>query len=102
MKVFSGQYAMGVGRSISGEMPAEIARLILTPGAQYEMLEPYGWHWVQPVDLPVMSVMVTGEPWPMPEGFPKHGKGHVHADLSDAVRDEILGWFRRELGVLPC
>jgi hypothetical protein len=101
MKVFSGQYAMGVGRSKSGGTPGETVRLVLAPGSQYEMLDDHGWHWVQPVDLPVMSVMLTGKPWKMPEGFPRHGQGHVHAELSDAVRDDILVWFRRELGVLP-
>lgn len=101
MLICSGQYRMGIGRSIAGEQPAEIVRLTLGPGCEYEMLDPYGWHWVQPVDLPVMSVMLTGEPWPMPEGFPKHGKGHAHAELSDEARDDVLGWFRRELGVFP-
>lgn len=101
MKVFSGQYEMGVGRSKSGGVPGELLRIVLTPGSQYEMADVYAWHWVQPIDLPVMSVMVTGRPWKMPDGFPKHGKGHVHRELSDEVRDDILGWFRRELGVLP-
>jgi hypothetical protein len=99
MLICSGVYMMGVGRSQFGGMPDDVARLKLVPGAQYEMIDPHGWHWVQPLDLPVMSVMVTGKPWEMPEGFPKHGVGHVHKELSDEVRDDILNWFRQELGV---
>lgn len=110
MLICSGVYMMGVGATVAGGPkivqsgpvvvePREAVRVKLVAGSQYEMLDPYGWHWVQPLDLPVMSVMLTGKPWELPEGFPKHGKGHVHAELRPEVRDELLGWFRGFFGV---
>lgn len=101
MIICSGVYLMGVGRSLTGQAPVETVKIKLTSGAQYEMLDPYGWHWVQPLGAPVMSVMLTWEPWQMPENFPKHGKGVEHEDLAPEVRDEILQWFRADMGIVP-
>lgn len=94
MVVADGTYTMGIGRSLDGSVPVEVARLQLAKGSRYEMVDPYAWHWVQPVGKPVMTIMVTGQPWRMPFGFPTHGKGHVHQPLKDEIRDEILEWFR--------
>lgn len=102
MVILSGQYLMGLGRSLDGSTPVETARIKLTPGAQYEMLDQLGWHWVKPLDLPVMSVMVSGKPWKMPDNYPIYGKGASPDELRPEVRDEMLGWFRHELGVFPC
>lgn len=103
MWLASGAYVMGVGRAPegSGEPPVECVRTTLFEGSYYEMLDRRAWHWVNPVASPVMTVMLTGEPWEVPPEFPKHGKGHVHRELSDAAREDILEWFRRKLGVTP-
>jgi len=93
-----GTYEMAVGRSLDGSLPVETARVVLSEGSEYEMNDPYGWHWVRPLEKPVMSVMLTGKPWAMPEGFPKHGKGHVHRELDALRTNEILFWFGRMFG----
>lgn len=96
MVVCAGAYLMGVGHSEAGEEPREAARVCLERGSSYEMLDPHGWHWVKPLgpDPVAMTIMVTGKPWELPAGFPKHGKGHVHAELSAEARNGILDWFR--------
>jgi len=60
----SGVYEMGVGTSRDSSDPAETVMVLRLPeGSSYEMTEPNGWHWVNPVTSPVLTLMVTAEPW---------------------------------------
>lgn len=65
-----GEYEMGVGFSETLEAPRRTLMLMHTAsGFAYEMTDRDSWHWVRPLDRPVLTVMVTGKPWdrPMPE-----------------------------------
>lgn len=61
VKIINGKYEMGVGHSKTDEVPAIDCKLVLTKGSTYEMTAENGWHYVNPIDRPVYSLMVTGE-----------------------------------------
>jgi len=60
VEILAGSYRMGLGREIYGEPPVT-ATLVLGAGSQYEMRDPSGWHYVEPITPVVLSIMVTGE-----------------------------------------
>jgi len=86
--ILSGEYEMGLGvkasnfigptEKFAGKNPKiyEIAKVILGAGSYYEMLQKRGWHFVRPISIPCVSLMLIGEPWdneeengqPNPEG----------------------------------
>ncbi len=93
----SGSYDMGIAYGhpdpfSPGAVPPEAARMYLSPGSRYEMLNPWGWHWVKPLRRPVLSVMVTGTPWPNTGKQP--GQGLRHKALDVEVARELLYVFR--------
>jgi|SRR5271166_217534 len=59
-----GIYEMGVGFGQGSYTPLEILTLELRDGSAYEMIDPDAWHYVRPVHVPSMSIMVTGPKWP--------------------------------------
>lgn len=59
MEILQGKYEMGVGHSTTNETPKTDCRLILPTGCMYEMTEPDGWHYVNPIDEPCYTLMVT-------------------------------------------
>lgn len=59
-----GRYEMGVGFGPGTTSPTQAMTLLTAPGAAYEMLNPDLWHYVRPHPDPVVTVMVTGKPWP--------------------------------------
>lgn len=61
IRIISGHYEMGVGHSTTEEQPKTDCRLILPTSSLYEMTEPDAWHYVNPLDEPVYSLMVTGK-----------------------------------------
>jgi hypothetical protein len=61
IRILQGRYEMGVGHSATHEIPVTDCRLILPAGTQYEMVEQDAWHYVNPLDEPVYSLMVTGQ-----------------------------------------
>lgn len=61
VRIIRGGYEMGVGHSSTNDLPVVDCRLLLSEGAIYEMLEPDGWHYVNPIGAPCYSIMVTGE-----------------------------------------
>lgn len=63
IRILSGQYEMGVGFGSGVVSPRCAARMILSTGDSYEMIDPDGWHWVRPLERPTLSLMVTGKPW---------------------------------------
>lgn len=78
---------------------AEAAKLILTKGASYEMVDPMAWHYVRPLKKPSLSVMVIGRPWPEEDqryDHSKFGKGIKHQPLKDDRRDSLLDEFHAE------
>jgi len=79
VRVINGTYEMAVGfaesdwqkagRNFEGfgyegpRGPLEVARIVLGKGAQYEMTDPNGWHYVKPLFGSSLSVMVIGKPY---------------------------------------
>lgn len=60
MEILSGTYEMGVGHSATNDTPKTDCKLILGKGSRYEMTEPNGWHYVNPISEPCYTLMVTG------------------------------------------
>ena len=63
MRVLEGEYEMAVGFGAGTVEPPVAARLIVRGDFRYEMTHPDSWHYVRPLHLPTLSVMVTGKPW---------------------------------------
>lgn len=61
IRILQGKYEMGVGHSENNNIPAIDCKLILPQGTCYEMTDDNGWHYVNPISEPVISLMVTGE-----------------------------------------
>jgi len=61
MEILKGSYEMGIGHSESNNMPKTDCKLILHTGTQYEMTEPNGWHYVNPISQSAFTLMVTGK-----------------------------------------
>lgn len=61
MEIIKGKYEMGIGHSNTNEFPKTDCKLILPAGTIYEMTEKDGWHYVNPIDGPCYTLMVTGE-----------------------------------------
>lgn len=75
-----------------------IARFLIHPGSAYEMLNPYGWHFVNPVDEPSLSIMLTGFPFEKPVyDHATFGKGLRHEELSPTRKNGLLVEFDRAL-----
>lgn len=90
MRIVEGKYEMSVGYGKGDQEPLHAAKIILTAGSTYEMVEPDGWHSVNPVAEPVMSVMVIGKPWRI--GQPK---GNLQlSTLSGEAKEEIINFFK--------
>ena len=61
--ILDGRYEMAIGYSAGISAPPIAARVIATAGTAYEMTDPDGWHSVRPLDVPSLSVMLSGPPW---------------------------------------
>lgn len=101
IRILSGRYEMGVAESPMLRSQAvmrqtrEVAKLVIGPGAQYEMVNPIGWHYVRPLDEPSLSLMVTAKPWDPP--IFKHddfGKTVKLEPLSGPAKAQLLADFR--------
>lgn len=88
MRIISGSYEMEVG--YGKEKPPVAARIIMGSGSEYEMTNPNGWHSVRPIDVPSLSLMVTGAPWN--RSSPKSDR--VLQPLSREQQTELLQRFR--------
>ena len=62
--LLAGRYELGVGYGAGDQAPPLASRLIAHAPMRYEMLEPDAWHYVRALDAPVLSVMLSGAPWP--------------------------------------
>lgn len=90
--VLSGQYLMDVGWSEAAGPPPVAATIKLCGDAEYEMLDPRGWHSVRPLAVPSLSVMITGRPWKGDNGSPRPTK--PLNPLSDETKAELLHQFQ--------
>lgn len=90
MKVLSGDYEMAIGYGAGEVSPPVAAKIILGAGSEYEMTDLNGWHYVRPLNVPTMSLIVTGKPWD--RSAPKSDKALI--PLLDGKREEILQFFR--------
>lgn len=96
IKVLSGKYRMRVGYGSGDQAPPTAATVVLTAGASYQMTDPDGWHSVQPIGDPSLSIMITGEPWgrSVPTEVPPL------SPLSVAAKEDLLSVFRGLYNVL--
>lgn len=63
MRILQGEYEMAVGHGKGPEAPPVAARIIASGEFRYEMTDPDAWHFVRPIGVPAMTVMLTGQPW---------------------------------------
>jgi hypothetical protein len=98
MRVLAGTYEMALGYG-TGETEPPIGSLdILYAGSEYEMIDPNDWHYVRPLLVPTMSLMVTDKPWNRLS--PKSEK--PLNPLAEKPRKEILNFFREEYCDVEC
>ncbi len=91
VRIVDGRYEMGLG--YGKEAPPEAARLILSSGSEYEMIDPDCWHSVRPLQCSTISFMVSGLPW----SRPSPGRHRSTKPLSNSGVDELLATFSRYL-----
>lgn len=101
IRMLSGTCEMGIAYSSSMpkheilERGKEVAKVLLTKGSAYEMINPYGWHYVKPLDKPTLSLMVTVPPWNPPvfvhDDF---GKAADLKPLTTEAKSNLLKDFR--------
>ncbi len=84
---------MGVGFGSGSSPPPVAVKEVLVADSEYEMADPNSWHYVRPLEVPSLSVMVTGAPW-SDVIAPKSNK--PLGPLSLSVRRELLDLFRAE------
>ena len=100
VKILSGTYEMGIGYMETGLMPAGqhptpppvAAKILLTAGSSYEMVNRSGWHWVRPLGGPSLSLMVTAPKWDI-QWSPKPKADHVLGPLTDEAKRDLLSVF---------
>lgn len=106
VRILSGKYEMGVATCDElrfqnlVEADYEAAKVVLTEGAAYEMIHPYGWHYVKPLGQPSLSIMVTAKPWDPPVfNHASFGKTHDLEPMSDEAKkhllDDVIWWYER-------
>jgi hypothetical protein len=89
MHLLSGRYEMAVGYG-SGELaPPVAARILAAEGSRYEMTHPDAWHYVRPLDAPVLTLMVTGKPWGRPSPAPTKKLEPLGSRQFDRLLDEF-------------
>lgn len=67
------------------------SRILASAPLRYEMLEPNAWHYVRPLDAPVLSVMLSGPPWSraLPRPGPARPLEPLAAGAADSLRESI-------------
>lgn len=95
IRIVQGTYEMGIGHSATNETPVTDCKLVVGAGTMYEMTEPDGWHYVNPLSPAVFSLMVTGKRNERP--MPLEPKKEFRA-LTAGERAEILQVFNAYYG----
>lgn len=85
--ILQGEYEMSLAyseKNVSSEeaygLPI-VSKLILSPGSYYEMTEPHGLHYVNPLTPTTMSLMVSSLPYPEQIKEAEHPRLGPLADL---------------------
>ena len=88
VKMFCGEYEMGVGISKDGKKPEVNAVMMVSPGVSYDMSNMDMWHYTKPISDYTYSVMVIDDSgrW-RPQTCNFDG-------LSEEKEEEILAFFR--------
>jgi hypothetical protein len=94
--IVSGKYEMGVTYGTGSSPPPLGARIVLGPGARYEMTEPDAWHYVRPLETPSLSIMVTGTPWA--RSMPVEPEQPL-GPMATEKRNELITAFRVQMFV---
>lgn len=92
----SGSYFMELGYGSSRSEAAIASSILLEAGSSYEMAHPKGWHSVNPVGGPSLSVMVTGTPWAFPiepDAKPDKELLPLEADVIQALLAEFRQYY---------
>jgi hypothetical protein len=96
--IVSGQYEMAIGYGTGPTPPPVAATVVLSTGASYEMKEPDGWHSVNPICEPSLSVMVTDKPFEFYNPATQLGKGKAPKNLDPKAKEFLLNAFRWYFG----
>ena len=113
VRVITGRYEMGIGfseadwhkagRNFEGfgyegpRGPLEVARVVLGPGAQYEMTNHWGFHYVKPLEESSLSLMVTARPWKQQVfDHSKFGKAADLKEMGPGAKDLLHKRFTAE------
>lgn len=70
----------------------EVCRIVAPENLYYEMLNPYGWHYVKPLDGCSMSVMLMGPKW-YKGSQPTKTLHALDPVVADKIREEFLEYF---------
>jgi hypothetical protein len=92
MRILHGIYEMGLGFGAEEAVPPLAATIMLNEGTAYEMINPNGWHYVNPVSDVTYSLMVSGCPWPGRE----NKSSLILNELSKETKEEILSFFKNK------
>ena len=94
--IIAGEYEMGVTYGAGSSPPPLGARIVLGPGARYDMTEPDAWHYVRPLGQPSLSIMITGTPWS--RAMPVEPNQPLNS-MTDPDKKDLITAFRAALFV---
>ncbi len=87
--VLKERYRMFTGYGTGDTPPPQCYFFNLLAGTYYEMIHPDAWHAECPIDMPVLTVTLSGKPWP--RSAPK--SPHILKPLDMRRKEELLGIF---------
>ena len=94
VKVLRGRYEMGVGH----KPPSTI--LHLAEGSEYAMMDPKGWHYVQPFNGPCYTILIAGKLYQTEElQIPEHAPNNKLKPLGDLAKLKLWWEFCQLLKV---
>ena len=92
MRILHGVYEMGIGFGFEEAPPPLATTIMLNEGTAYEMINPDGWHYVNPISEITYSLMISGCPWPRRE----NKSSLLLNALSEEAKEEIIAFFKRK------
>jgi len=90
MLICSGAYESYIGYSENGKTPEKMGPFLFQTGTVYQMTNPKEWHSVRPIDVPCMTIMVTGKPYQESTGQKKNIKNRP---LTKKEFDGVFNYF---------
>lgn len=85
-------YEMGVGYGPGPKPPLASTMIVTGPASfTYEMLDPFAWHYVRPIEDSTLSLMIMAKPWSA--SLPT-GKIPPMGPLSTQVKSALLERFQ--------